>query len=146
MLRGRGPYSVQVTYEPWRSLPLLINAPSYSTAVSARRSDMSHFGTWAHACAAAGRRVVAALAERGRRKAPHFPSGRQAEPTRSATASTVAPGLLPLLQVDEASLRPMADLVAFLTSRLRLTVDTLPNLIIARDARLEAPARRRRGT
>src|SRR5271168_3220930 len=31
---------------------------------------------------------VAALAERGR---PHFPSVDQAEPTRSATASTVAP-------------------------------------------------------
>ena len=34
---------------------------------------------------------VAALAERGRRSAPHFPSSNQAEPTRSATASTAEP-------------------------------------------------------
>jgi hypothetical protein len=34
------------------------------------------------------RRIVAALAERGGRRAPHFPSVSQAELTRSATAST----------------------------------------------------------
>ena len=34
---------------------------------------------------------VAALAERGRRAAPRFPSSDQAEATRSATASTAAP-------------------------------------------------------
>ena len=34
------------------------------------------------------RRIVAALAERGGRRAPHFPSVNQAELTRSATAST----------------------------------------------------------
>src|ERR1700722_2000323 len=48
MLRGRGPCSVQVTYEPWGGLPLFIDTPPYSSAVSVRRSYMSHFGTWAH--------------------------------------------------------------------------------------------------
>src|ERR1700677_163611 len=41
------------------------------------------------------REVVAALAERGRRSATQFPSVNQAGPTRSATASTAAPGLFP---------------------------------------------------
>jgi 2-keto-4-pentenoate hydratase/2-oxohepta-3-ene-1,7-dioic acid hydratase in catechol pathway len=46
-----------------------------------------------------GREIVAALAERGRRRAPHSLEVDQAEPTRSATASTAAPGLLPLLPI-----------------------------------------------
>src|SRR5271155_1012044 len=43
---------------------------------------------------------VAALAERGRRRAPRFGRFHQAEPTRSATASTAASGPLPLLRAD----------------------------------------------
>src|SRR5277367_1888597 len=43
---------------------------------------------------------VAALVERGSRRAPHFGDFHQAEPTRSATASTAASGPLSLLRAN----------------------------------------------
>src|SRR5271156_5347470 len=46
--------------------------------------------------------AVAALAERGRRPAADFPSSDQAEPTRSATASTTPAARTPLGDVVRA--------------------------------------------
>ena len=60
-----------------------------------------------------GREIVAALAERGRRRAPHFLKVDQAEPTRSATASTAAPGLLPSYEKGDAELKSAPALGIF---------------------------------